>query len=144
MHVKLNDAHTHGKTANYFNCLSRHYSLFKCAQHERERVCALCVYCVCTVGVCAVCVCTVCVCAVCVCVCLCVGQPARHTQAAVYTDMKLLPNDIIISPSLSHLHSLPALPYPPSHSLFFIISVSFLLPASLSVSLSHLISENKY
>lgn len=108
-------------------CLVIIHYLSAPSTRERECVCA---------------VCTVCVCAVCVRVCLCVGQPARHTQAAVYTDMKLLPNGTV---SLSLPLTLPAcLSLSASHSLFFITSVSFFLALALSVSLSHLISENKY
>lgn len=113
-------------------CLVIIHYLSAPSTREGESVCA----------VCTVCVCAVCVFTVCERVCLCVGQPARHTQAAVYTDMKLLPNGTV---SLSLPLTLPAcLSLSPSHSLFFITSVSFFLALALSVSLSHLISENKY
>jgi len=142
LHVKLNDAHTHGKTANYFNCLSRHYSLFKCAQTANVLV-----Y-MCASGR----------------VYVCdmyshtqtythtfshtkrVGQSARHTQAAVYIDMKLAQRKSgKFCCRLPHLHTKNSL------SLTSVLSLSFSPIRTLalalflcSVSVSHLISENKY
>lgn len=94
------------------------------APSTRERECVYCM-----------CMCCMCVCCVSVYICLCVGQPARHTQAAVYTDMKLLPNDIIISPSLSHSHGLPAFPYSPL-PLPLLYYICLFLSATLSICLS--------
>lgn len=134
MHVKLNDAHTHGKTANYFNCLSRHYSLFKCAQHERERVCVLCVYCVCTVGVCAVCVCTVCVCCMCVCLSVCWATRQTHTSRCLHRHETFAKRHHHLSLSLPLTQpaclALSPLPLPLLHY------ICLFLTASLSVCLS--------
>lgn len=94
------------------------------APSTRERECVYCM-----------CMCCMCVCCVSVYICLCVGQPARHTQAAVYTDMKLLPNDIIISPSLplTRPACLPLFPSPTPSSLLY-LSLSFCYSLYLSLS----------
>jgi len=141
--VMNNDAHTHGKTANYFNCLSRHYSLFKCAQTANVLI-----Y-VCASG--------------CVCVCMGVCDMYSYTHTQILTHKESWAIRQTHTSCCLHRHEtcatekrkiccrLPHLHTKNSLSLSFVLSLSFspicTLALSLflcSVSVSHLISENKY